>query len=570
MSGRLEPLSSGSATWDESASLVNREVPPPVSYSGNQQQQQHSHTSRLLPGTGGSAKKQNSRMLTKGESRESEPVGDDADYVDSDVSVLSQFHEDAISQAGFGWFQWTLYVIIGLGLAADTIELFVVAYVLPSAEVELCMNNVKKGWLGAITFFGMMIGGFVWGSLADRMGRRKALLSALTVNAVFGAIAAFMPTYGTFMTARLCSGIGGISWQKLKSVEYKFWDCSHIQHCSFILTCDRIGGSLPVVFAYFSEFMSRRSRGKHLSWLLMAWAIGGVFVALMAWTIIPRTGEFYGLSLWFPEYLKALKMDEYDSNVKLVVGETYVKQVFNGTLDNVKFVNSTFTDVTFHGIVLNHVEFTGCLLNRCEFSDVVSSRTFFKNSTLIQNHFADTDMYPYRFSDDTVLKNNSFLAMMGGCTLDFDLNFHLNEVFMENLIGQLALIPGTVLSVFLLDKLGRVKMICESRIFRMYVDVFVSSGSVFHLVPVHQSRSDCFRGDLQFYIYCGLEFLGRVHDRNLPVSFKSAELPEILGSLTFGNYIGVSRAIPMLTTAAVLLIGAIASIRIPETKDILL
>jgi VNT family MFS transporter (synaptic vesicle glycoprotein 2) len=51
-------------------------------------------------------------------------------------------------QAGFGWFQWVLYLIIGMGLAADTIELFVVAYVLPSAEVELCMDNVKKGWLG--------------------------------------------------------------------------------------------------------------------------------------------------------------------------------------------------------------------------------------------------------------------------------------------------------------------------------------------------------------------------------------------------------------------------------------
>ncbi|CAG0924285.1 unnamed protein product, partial [Notodromas monacha] len=176
-------------------------------------------------------------------------------------------------------------------------------------------------------------------------------------------------------------------------------------------------------------------------------------VLLVVW--FTESFGFYGLSLWFPEYLKALKMDEYDSNVKLVVGETYVKQVFNGTLDNVKFVNSTFTDVTFHGIVLNHVEFTGCLLNRCEFSDVVSSRTFFKNSTLIQNHFADTDMYPYRAT--------------------------------------------------------------------------------------------------------GYGFLSAV-----------CRIAGILGSLTFGNYIGVSRAIPMLTTAAVLLIGAIASIRIPETKDILL
>jgi MFS family permease len=60
----------------------------------------------------------------------------------------------------------------------------------------------------SITFLGMMVGGVVWGNLSDRMGRRRTLLSALGVNTVFSVIAAFMPTYGTFMTARLCSAVG--------------------------------------------------------------------------------------------------------------------------------------------------------------------------------------------------------------------------------------------------------------------------------------------------------------------------------------------------------------------------
>ncbi|CAG0893512.1 unnamed protein product [Darwinula stevensoni] len=275
-------------TVSEAAALVSKEVPGPVSYT-----------------------MEGGRLSAKNESgiEEDEEGVDEVDFVDTEVSVLSHFHEDAISQAGFGCFQWILLLVVGLGLAADTVELFVVAYVLPSAEVELCLDDFKKGWLGAfscrfiggndaiveahtfttyiekekgkggeerleegkrggksapfcvgaITFFGMMIGGFVWGGLADRLGRRRTLLSSLSVNAAFGAIAAFMPTYGTFMTSRLCSGIG-------------------------------IGGSLPIVFAYFSEFLTRKDRGRHMSWLLMAWAIGGVFVALMAWAIIPKTG----------------------------------------------------------------------------------------------------------------------------------------------------------------------------------------------------------------------------------------------------------------------------------------
>lgn len=61
---------------------------------------------------------------------------------------------------------------------------------------------------GGITFLGMMVGGVVWGNLSDRMGRRRTLMSALGVNAVFSVISAFMPTYGTFMTARFCSAVG--------------------------------------------------------------------------------------------------------------------------------------------------------------------------------------------------------------------------------------------------------------------------------------------------------------------------------------------------------------------------
>ena len=49
-----------------------------------------------------------------------------------------------------GAFQRLLLFVAGLGLAADTIELFVVAYVIPSAEVELCMSGTDKGWLGML------------------------------------------------------------------------------------------------------------------------------------------------------------------------------------------------------------------------------------------------------------------------------------------------------------------------------------------------------------------------------------------------------------------------------------
>ncbi|KAL0171365.1 hypothetical protein M9458_031676, partial [Cirrhinus mrigala] len=49
-----------------------------------------------------------------------------------------------------------------------------------------------------------------------------------------------------------------------------------------------IGGSIPIVFSYYSEFLAQEKRGEHLSWLCMFWMIGGIYAAAMAWAIIPH------------------------------------------------------------------------------------------------------------------------------------------------------------------------------------------------------------------------------------------------------------------------------------------
>lgn len=62
--------------------------------------------------------------------------------------VLGNVHERALVAAGFGRLQWTLFVILGMAIMGDGIELLVIAYILPGAERELCMDDKMKGWLG--------------------------------------------------------------------------------------------------------------------------------------------------------------------------------------------------------------------------------------------------------------------------------------------------------------------------------------------------------------------------------------------------------------------------------------
>ena len=51
-------------------------------------------------------------------------------------------------QCGIGRFHWMLLAACGMGLAADTCELLVLAFVLPSAEVDFCITETEKRVLG--------------------------------------------------------------------------------------------------------------------------------------------------------------------------------------------------------------------------------------------------------------------------------------------------------------------------------------------------------------------------------------------------------------------------------------
>ncbi|XP_034280626.2 synaptic vesicle glycoprotein 2B isoform X1 [Pantherophis guttatus] len=110
----------------------------------------------------------------------------------------------------------------------------------------------------------MMVGALFWSGLADKLGRKRCLIISLSINASFAFLSSFVQQYGFFLFCRLISGFG-------------------------------VGGSLPIVFAYFSEFLAREKRGEHLSWLCMFWMIGGLYASVMAWSIIPHYG--WGFSM---------------------------------------------------------------------------------------------------------------------------------------------------------------------------------------------------------------------------------------------------------------------------------
>ncbi len=66
----------------------------------------------------------------------------------ADEEELAQQYELIIQECGHGRFQWQLFFTLGLALMSDGVEVFVVGFVLPSAETDMCVPDSSSGWLG--------------------------------------------------------------------------------------------------------------------------------------------------------------------------------------------------------------------------------------------------------------------------------------------------------------------------------------------------------------------------------------------------------------------------------------
>uniref|UniRef100_A0A1A7WVG3 Major facilitator superfamily (MFS) profile domain-containing protein n=1 Tax=Iconisemion striatum TaxID=60296 RepID=A0A1A7WVG3_9TELE len=167
-------------------------------------------------------------------------------------------YEEAVEQTGFGLFHWLLLLVCGWANASDAVEILCVSFLLPTARCDLLLSSSDMGLLTTSIFLGMMVGGYIWGYLADQRGRRRVLVVSLTVNGLFGGLASIAPWFWLFLLLRFISGVG-------------------------------VGGSIPVIFSYFSEFMPRVRRGAMISALATFWMAGNILAAGLAWLVIPRT-----------------------------------------------------------------------------------------------------------------------------------------------------------------------------------------------------------------------------------------------------------------------------------------
>ncbi|XP_060537458.1 synaptic vesicle glycoprotein 2B-like [Cylas formicarius] len=164
--------------------------------------------------------------------------------------------ERAIELTKYGKFHYLLLAICGFVSTSEEMDVISMSFILPAAQCDLNLNTQTKGWLNSIIFIGMMAGAYSWGSVADAIGRKKVLIVSSFMNAVCIVASSFSQSYEWFMLFRFLNGAA-------------------------------LGGSGPVIWPYFAEFQPKAKRGSMLSFMAAFWTLGNLFVAGLAWLIIP-------------------------------------------------------------------------------------------------------------------------------------------------------------------------------------------------------------------------------------------------------------------------------------------
>ncbi|XP_019881693.1 synaptic vesicle glycoprotein 2B [Aethina tumida] len=165
--------------------------------------------------------------------------------------------ERAIELSSYGKFHYLLLAVCGFVSTSEEMDVISMSFILPSAQCDLKLNTQTKGWLNSIIFIGMMAGAYTWGSVADALGRKKVLIASSFMNAICIVASSFSQSYELFMFFRFLNGAA-------------------------------LGGSGPVIWSYFAEFQPKSKRGSMLSFMAAFWTLGNLFVAGLAWLIIPQ------------------------------------------------------------------------------------------------------------------------------------------------------------------------------------------------------------------------------------------------------------------------------------------
>jgi MFS family permease len=147
----------------------------------------------------------------------------------------------------------------GLGWMLDAMDVMLYSLVLALLIREFAMDTRTAGFLNSLTLLASAIGGLLFGWIADRIGRTRALMASIVLYSISSAACGFSHSIAQLASFRFLLGLG-------------------------------MGGEWTAGAALIAETWRPQHRGKALGLMQSAYAIGEAIAALIVAVILPHFG----------------------------------------------------------------------------------------------------------------------------------------------------------------------------------------------------------------------------------------------------------------------------------------
>ncbi|MFD9895734.1 MFS transporter [Amycolatopsis sp. NPDC059027] len=170
--------------------------------------------------------------------------------------------DEIVQELPWRWrVQGRIFLIGGLGYLFDAWDVALNGFLTPLLGTEFGLSPGARGLVASANLIGMAVGSVAWGTIADRMGRKRAFAITLLIFSVFSVLGAAAPSFWIFLVLRFAAGFG-------------------------------LGGCIPVDYALVSEFSPRKQRGRVLAAMDLWWPIGATLCGLSATLLVPLSGNW--------------------------------------------------------------------------------------------------------------------------------------------------------------------------------------------------------------------------------------------------------------------------------------
>lgn len=166
---------------------------------------------------------------------------------------------EVIDKAKFTPFHFNVVFWCLLIILFDGYDLAINGVALPLLMQEWSLSAVQAGMLASTALAGMMFGAMMFGTLADKIGRKKVIMICVVLFSGFTFAGGFASNPTEFGILRFLAGLG-------------------------------IGGVMPNLVALTSEYAPARLRATLVTTMFSGYAVGGVMAALLGAWFTPNFG----------------------------------------------------------------------------------------------------------------------------------------------------------------------------------------------------------------------------------------------------------------------------------------